>query len=267
MDANHASGIVAGYKAIEYSAKYANKYGICGISVFNSSHPGALSSITLEAIKHDLICIGFANADNLILSPGGKRSYFGTNPISIVAPRKSKSPFCLDMAQSMTTWNKLLMLRNNDEKLANGLAADKNGKTTFDPSKAKSLISIGDYKGFVLASGIEMLCSIMSGMPFGINIDKMFTAPMNKKRKLSQTYILIRTDNVVSKNNFIKNLIKMSNDVRKEPSNGEGVMMPNDIQEKNVKNRKKKGIPIDDKYFNFLNQIKKKYNIDFKYLS
>ena len=57
MDADHASGITGGMKAINYASKYAKKYGICGISIFNSSHPGALSTITLEATKHDLFVL------------------------------------------------------------------------------------------------------------------------------------------------------------------------------------------------------------------
>ena len=45
LDANHAFGHAAGFYAIDKSAKIAKKNGICAISVFNSSHPGAMSSI------------------------------------------------------------------------------------------------------------------------------------------------------------------------------------------------------------------------------
>ena len=84
------------------------------------------------------------------------------------------------MATSSIPWNKLLILKNN-ELLEDGIAADAKGNNTNDPNKPKTLISIGSYKGYVLASAIEMLCSIMTGMPFGKNIDKMFDAPINKK--------------------------------------------------------------------------------------
>jgi ureidoglycolate dehydrogenase (NAD+) len=266
LDADHASGIAAGFKAIEYGSKYAKKYGMCGVSVFNSSHPGALSSITLEAIKHKLICIGFANADNLILSPGGKRAYFGTNPISIVAPMSNNSFYCLDMAMSKISWNKLMIIKDNNHKLNKDEAADKNGIATLLPNRAKSLLPIGDYKGFALASAIEMMCSIYSGMPFGINIDKMFEAPMSKKRKLSQFYILIRTDGVVTHKKFIRNLKQMSDQVRKEPFVKNKIMMPNDIQQKNLILRKKKGIPVDIGLSKFFDTIANKNNIKLKYL-
>ena len=92
LDADHAAGLAAGIKAIETSIKITNKYGICATSVYNSSHPGALSSIALRAAEENLICIAFTNADNLILSHGGTRAYFGTNPICITAPRDKKEP-------------------------------------------------------------------------------------------------------------------------------------------------------------------------------
>ena len=142
----------------------------------------------------------------------------------------------------------------------------KKGNNTNDPNKAKTLISIGSYKGYVLASAIEMLCSIMTGMPFGKNIDKMFDAPINKKRKLAQFYILLRVDNVITKKQFINNLKKMSQEVRSEPAKrNHKVMMPNDIQEENKKVRLSKGIPIDSSFYKFINKLDEKYNIKFKY--
>ena len=266
LDADHSSGIVAGVKAINFAAKYAKKLGICAVSIYNSSHPGALSSGTLEAIKHNLICIGFANADNLILSPGGTRSFFGTNPISIVAPMKKKSPFCIDMSTSQISWNKLSIYKEKKIKVKDGVIVDNKGNKTTDPNEAKSLISIGKYKGYVLASAIEMLCSIYSGMPFGRQIDKMFTAPINKTRRLSQFYILLRTDGTITHKNFINSLSKMSNQVRDEPAKkNQIVKMPNDKENAMYKLRSKKGIPVDENLYSQLVSISKKYSIPLKF--
>ena len=72
--------------------KMSNKYGVGIVAVKNSSHPGALASIVLEAAKN-YICWGFTHADSLLLSSNGKRAYFGTNPICFAAPRKNEEPF------------------------------------------------------------------------------------------------------------------------------------------------------------------------------
>ena len=52
---------------------------------------------------------------------------------------------------------------------------------TNNPNVAKSLLSIGEYKGYGLASMIEILCSIFLGMNFGKNIPPMFKSSMSKK--------------------------------------------------------------------------------------
>ena len=49
------------------------------VGVKNSSHPGALASILLEAARKNYICWGFTHADSLLLSTNGKRAYFGNS--------------------------------------------------------------------------------------------------------------------------------------------------------------------------------------------
>ena len=40
---------------------------------------------------------------------GGKNAFFGTNPICFAVPRGvNKDPYCLDMATTKISWNKLL---------------------------------------------------------------------------------------------------------------------------------------------------------------
>ena len=93
----------------------------------------------------------------------------------------------------------------------------------------------------------------------------MFTAPINKKRRLSQFYILIKTDGVITHKNFIISLKKMSNQVRKEPSIKKEVIMPNDIQQNNIKKRKKNGIPVDNFLVKVFKDIEKKNNVKLTY--
>ena len=94
IDADHAYGHTAGFKAIEKGSKIAKKFGICAVSVYNSSHPGAMGSIVTKASENNLIGIGFTNADSLVLSHNGVKPFFGTNPLCISFPRKNKKePF------------------------------------------------------------------------------------------------------------------------------------------------------------------------------
>ena len=207
LDADNAFGHAAGIKAINYGMKIADKNGISSIIVKNSSHPGALASIALKAANEGYLCFAFTHADALMLSHNGSRPYFGTNPICFTAPRVEDEPFCLDMATTMISWNKLISTRDKNELLDSGLAADSKGEIVTNPSLAKSLLPAGSYKGFGLASMVDILCGVLSGMAFGRDIPAMFTTPIDEPRHLGQFYIIMRSDGAVDYQYFLNNLV------------------------------------------------------------
>lgn len=246
LDADHAFGHAAGMKSMDLGMDIAKEQGICSISVTNSSHPGALASIVLRAATQGYIVFGFTHADALILSHNGSRPFFGTNPICFAAPRVEKEPFCLDMATSMIPWNKLMQKRMNGELLDDGLAADKEGNLTTNPNDACALMPMGSYKGYALASMVEVLCGIYSGMAFGRMIPPMFTTSIDKKRKLGQFYMVMRPDGVLGADDFISHMQSMTDMVRSEPGKEDQVFLPGDKEINESKIRLKYGIPIDD---------------------
>ena len=117
LDADNTFGHAAGMKVIDLAMPLAKEYGISAIAVTNSSHPGAIASFALSAGRKGYIAFVFTHADALVSSYGGKRAYFGTNPICIAATRKESEPFCLDMAPTMIPWNKLLAAKEKGESL------------------------------------------------------------------------------------------------------------------------------------------------------
>ena len=246
LDADHAFGHAAGFKSIEIGTELAGEFGIAGVSVFNSSHPGAMASFSLEASRKGFCCFSFTHADSLVQSFGAKSSFFGTNPICFSAPRKDEDPFCLDMAPTFIPWNKVLESKEKNKKLKEEVAVDKEGNLTNIPEDARSLLGIGNYKGYALASMVEILCSTLSGMPFGPHIPSMYGSPIKEKRKLGQFYLIFRNDVNVESHTFMSTLKKMSDEVRsQEPKdNFSSVLMPNDPQINFSKERSKVGIPV-----------------------
>ncbi len=263
LDADNSFGLAAGVMAIKKGIQIAKKKGICMVGVKNSSHPGALASIALPAARKGFIAFAFTHADSLQLTFGGKEPFFGTNPICFVAPRKSGEPFCLDMATTQISWNKLLNFKRLKKKLPKHTAADKSGREINNPNLAKSLLSIGDYKGYGLASMIEIMCSIFLGMNFGKNIPSMYGSSMYKPRKLGQFYIVIRSDAFVRKNMFVQNLEKMYSEIKKQKKKPRNkIYLPNDKEIIESKERLKNGIPVDKILYKEIKKISNKYQID-----
>ena len=254
LNADNAFGHAAGFKSIDIGMEIANKLGICAISVTNSSHPGAMASFALKAAKNGFCSFAFTHADSLVQSFNSKDSFFGTNPICFAAPRKDEQPYCIDMAPTFIPWNKILECKENNKNLDSDYAVDSDGKKTNDPFKAKALLPIGGYKGFALASMVEVLCSNLSGMNFGPHIPSMYGSPIDKPRKLAQFFIVFRCDVNLDSEEFEELIHKMSQEVRQQKTNsyGEQVMMPNDPQIKFEKERGNNGIPVTEDLYEFI---------------
>lgn len=254
LDANNSFGHAAGFKSIEIGMDLAQKYGIGGISVMNSSHPGAMASFAIKAAKKGYCCFSFTHADSLVQSYDSKQAFFGTNPICFAAPRANEEPFCVDMAPTFIPWNKVLEYKELEIDLENPVAIDKNGNPTCKPEEAKSLMPIGNYKGYALAAMVEVLCSTLSGMKFGPHIPSMYGSSIKEARKLGQFYIIFKSDVNTSLSVFEKSLQRMSIEIREQQSvSNSKVKVPNDPQISFQEERTENGIPVSDQVFKILN--------------
>lgn len=268
LDGDNAFGHAAGFKAIDLGMEMARSQGVGIVAVSNSSHPGAIASMTLKAARDGYLAFGFTNADSLIQSHNGKRAYFGTNPICMAAPRDKSEPFCLDMATSTIPWNRVRIHAASGSPLPDGVAVDASGRLTRDASEAVALTPTGSYKGYGLAAMIEVLCGVYTGMAFGRSIPPMYGAPMSEQRKLAQFYIVLRPDGVISAEAFKQSLREMSEEVRGEPSlSGDPVMLPGDKEINESKLRMKNGIPLDDDTLIIFKEMSQEFGVELNLLN
>ena len=265
LDADNAFGLAAGRKAIDCGIDMADKFGVGAVSVINSSHPGAMASTALYGARKGYIAFALTHADSLLLSYNGTRPYFGTNPICFAVPRKEREPYVLDMATSKISWNKLKIYEAKNMNIPENLAADKKGNMTISTDDAKSLLPTGSYKGFGLASMVEILCGIFTGMKFGHDIPAMFTTPIEEPRYLGQFYLVMRIDGSIDSELFLERMQIMTDQVRSEPSQkNTKVMLPNDPEIEESNKRKENGIPLDLNTHLAFEKLSKKFNVLFK---
>ena len=262
LDADNAFGHAAGMKALDHCMEIAKENGIGAVAVRNSSHAGAMASMALKAARKGYIAFAFSHADSLLLSHNGKRPYFGSNPVCVAVPREEKEPYCLDMATSMISWNKLLLYKSNGMELPENLAADNEGNMTNNPEVATCLLPAGSYKGYGLASLVEVLCGVFTGMAFGLAIPAMYNAPMNEPRRLGQFYMVIRSDGCLEQEEFLQRMQQLTDEVRCEPAQeGEKVMLPGDPEIKVSRIRIKEGVPLDTATESEFKKLSKEFQV------
>ena len=246
LDGDHTFGHAAGAEGMMRAIQLARHAGVGAVSVYNSSHYGAAAYFALMAAKEDMIGFSFTHGDSLILSSGGRRPFFGANTCCFAAPCNREDPFCMDMATSVVTWNKILQVRNQGGSIPLGWGVDEEGKDTQDAHRISALHPIGGHKGFALSMMVEILCSLLSGMPFGRHIVRMYADPIREKRSLGHFFMAFDISSFIPLDQFKIRIRELMDEVRSEPPMDSGVpiQVPGDPEKRTNVERRKLGIPL-----------------------
>ncbi|MBI5140264.1 MAG: Ldh family oxidoreductase [Candidatus Vogelbacteria bacterium] len=263
LDGDHAPGHAAGMEGMLKAIERAKESGIGAVVVYNSSHFGAAAYYALKAAEHDMIGLSFTHATAHVLPYGGMRPFLGNNPICLAAPCEGEGPFCLDMATTVATFNKVQQFREQGQKIPLGWGVDKDGRQTEDPNRLVSLFPIGNYKGFGLSMMVEILCAMLTGAPYGQNVSQMFGTPMNQQRKLGHFFVALRIDAFEEITVFKNRLKEMMDKLRQEPSLDpqKPVMAAGDPEKRCYAERVIKGIPVPASLLSHLNQLAANYHL------
>ncbi|MFH1189205.1 MAG: Ldh family oxidoreductase [Candidatus Omnitrophota bacterium] len=264
FDADNTFGHAACMEAAKHAVALAGDAGTGHIAVYNSTHFGAAAYYALEIAKNDMIGMSFTNTDALVKTYGASRPFLGNNPICVAVPCEGEDPFCLDMATSVLTFNKIRQMREDGLEVPSGAGADKDGIETTDPNRITTLLPIGGYKGYGLSMVVEIFCSLLSGMPFGPHIPKMFEAPMSARRTLGQFVSAIRIDCFQDAGAFKKRMAMMVAELRNEPpaDRNKPVQVAGDPEKKAAAERSRYGIPLKDTEYNELKKLGTEYGIE-----
>lgn len=167
IEANKNLGGLIANLIIPKLVKMAKKEGVAIACIRNMTtwlRPGFVAELVSDK---NMIGIVVNNGGRPMTAPfGGYTPVIGTNPIGIGIPTKH-NPIVADMATSKLAWGEVRKAERNKEKLPANTFLNKNGVFTRNPKEARSVIPMGDYKGFA----IGLLIEILAGSFLGRNMD------------------------------------------------------------------------------------------------
>ena len=122
---------------------------------------------------------------------------------------------------------------------------------------------IGDYKGYGWAMMVDILCGLLTGMPAGRSISKMFVDPMSQKRYLGQFYGAIKIGSFTDIERFKQRLQQMADEIRRLPRINPdiAVQIPGDPEKRKEANRSEQGIPIKPLDLEAFNALAQQFDI------
>jgi LDH2 family malate/lactate/ureidoglycolate dehydrogenase len=251
VDADNGFGHHASYFAIDHAVTLAQESGISAVSVINSSHFGSAGCYVLPAAEQGYIALGVCNSDSFVLPHDGVKPFHGTNPLAFAAPVRGARPFLMDMATSVIPWNRVQDLMNEGLSLPPDVAVDADGAPTQVPVHSAALLPLGGinhgYKGAALASMVEVLSAVMTGMPHCSRLLGMAGPDFVTHRRLGHFFIVFDPRRFVSSEVYDQAMEAYLGDLRAMKGRKDmKVMAPGDREWAVEADRQLHGIPVAD---------------------
>lgn len=253
LDANHGIGHAAVAQAMRHAMDLAADTGVGFVSVRQSNHCGAMAYYGLMAPPEGMIGLAFTNATAKVKVFGAKKPFFGINPVCFTAPMALEDPFCYDASPTVMPNNRVKLYKEQGLSLPPGVAADEEGEEVIDPALARMLLPLGGeiagYKGYAMAMVVDVLCSLLSGMPSGSDVSAMYAtdgADIRDRRFLGQFVGAIRIDAFTDPDSFATRLRQNADLIRSLPPTGQDpVHVPGDPEKRTAQQRLAGGLEID----------------------
>lgn len=181
VDGRHGMGHVIAYRAMRMAMDKARRYGLGGVAVRNGTHFGIAGHYPLMAAREGMIGFTVTNARPAIAPTFSSEPMLGTNPIAFAAPSDLPYPFCFDAATSITQRGKIEVAERAQKPVPEGWVVDSDGSPLTDPrailadlGRATAALlplggageSLAGYKGYGLATMVEILSAALSGGVF-----------------------------------------------------------------------------------------------------
>lgn len=181
LDGQHGMGHVIAASAMRLAIEKARRYGLGAVAVRNSTHFGIAGYYSLMAAAQGMLGLTVTNARPAIAPTFSSEPMLGTNPIAFAAPSDLPYPFCFDAATSIIQRGTVEVAARTADAMAEGLVIDAGGQPLTDPqailagldTATAALLPLGGagettggYKGYGLATMVEILSAALSGGVF-----------------------------------------------------------------------------------------------------
>jgi (2R)-3-sulfolactate dehydrogenase (NADP+) len=242
VDARGGLAFLASALAVKEAIKRAKRYGVAFAGVTNSHHFGAAAFHLVPVAQAGLVGLAFTNSPSAINAAGGKKAFFGTNPIAAIFPRRDADPIVVDLSLTEVVRGKIMLYAKEGKPIPLGWAVDKDGNPTTDPKAALtgSLMAIGGAKGAALALMVEVLCVALTGAAFSFENDSYFE-PGNHPR-IGHAILAIDPDALAGADSYFSRLEAMISKMLAD----EGVRLPGTRRQQATAKARAEGIDIPD---------------------
>jgi LDH2 family malate/lactate/ureidoglycolate dehydrogenase len=251
IDGDWGLGHIATYQATQVAAAKARKTGIAIAATRNHWHSGMLAYYIMKLTSEGLVGIAMANSSPRMSMPGLRSAVVGTNPLAIGVPGP-EFPLIFDAAMSVVAFGKVVDAAKRGVPIPPGWALDSEGRETTDPRKAAYVLPIGGYKGLGIAIMVDILCSMLAGARYGLQMEPSLYS------QGGTVIIAISIDAFKPLQSFAKELAEYILKIKSIPGERE-LLLPGEPEHRTYTLRVGRGIPIPEAVYSELEELASKY--------
>ena len=263
MDGADGLGHVITYHACTRAMEMAEEIGSGTVVVKNSSHFGMAGFYLKRIATEGYAGIMMTPTDAFLIPFGGRRAFFGTNPVAVGFPTDG-IPVILDMSTTSIPFGKIALAQKEGRTIPADWGFNEKGEPETNPTEIVGLHPIAGAKGSGIAMIIDIFGSILSGMPWGPYINKMYLE-MEQPRKLGHFIYVLDIKRLMPLEQFKKRLGLMLRELNAMPP-AEGfdrVYYPGQIEGERRRQREAQGIPIEPGLYQELEELGERFKVPF----
>ena len=263
LDGGDGLGHVVALHACTEAMAMARETGIGLVAIRNSSHFGMTGFYIYRLVQQGFIGMAMTDTDAFLIPFGGRKPFFGTNPLAIGFPTHG-IPVILDMATTSVPYGKIALAKAEGRAIPPDWGLDAAGNPTTDPDAIAGLHPIAGPKGSGLAMVIDIFCGVLTGLAWGPQINRMYEQ-IDEPRRIGHLIMAIDTERLMPLEAFTQRLDEMIAAYHAVPP-AEGfqqVYYPGELEGLRRRERTVKGIPIDTGLENELCELGQRLGIAF----
>ena len=263
VDGDNGLGQVVSRRALDEAMPVVRETGIVGIGVRNSNHFGTAAYHCQMACREGMALIATTNTPPGIAPWGGKKAYFGTNPIAFGFPTRSGPPVIVDMSSSVVARGKIILANKEGTEIPEGWAIDEEGNETTDPASALkgAMLPLGGAKGYALALAVEMMSGMLSGAAFGPHVGNIY-ADGGSAANVGHNFVLLDVSRWMPAEDYYERVDQLLAEVKAVPPAGEAeVLYPGERRYRTFLENSEKGVVLPTAVLEELEMLAREFGV------
>lgn len=264
VDGGNGLGQVVSYRAIEAAISMARETGIAGVFVRNSNHFGTAAYFCQMACRANMALIAMTNSPPGIPPWGGKKAYFGTNPIAFGFPAREDPQVIVDMSSSVVARGKIILANKVGESIPSGWAIDEEGMPTTDPAAALrgAVLPLGGAKGYALALAIEIMTGVLTNAAFGPHVNNLYK-DQDPPSNVGHHFIVLNIEKWMQMEEYYDRMEQFLQEVKAVPTAKDvnEIFYPGERRHQTYIRRRREGIFLSDEVRNELIRLGQELNV------